>query len=143
MNHEHLIQCKRVIMYNKKSDRFVSLTLADKMYLIRLTKRLKKEGNINNLSFEEFALLCKHHKKSSMIKLESNYSTSFINILQFDMHTLHSAMYKIINEIELYNDEDKYDNIEDIISLLRINNVLLFNTFNELCDKLNVKVSIE
>ena len=46
-------------------------------------------------------------------------------------------------EIELYNEEDKYNNIESVINLLRINPVIFFNTFNEICESLNVKVSIE
>lgn len=143
MNHEQLIQCKRVILNNKKSSKFIKLTLADKMYLILLSKRLKKEKNINGLTFEEFVLLCKHHKTVANIRVESKYSTSFIDILQFNEHTLHSVLYKIINEIELYKEEDNYNNIEDVINLLRINPVILFNTFNEICNKMHIKVSIE
>ena len=143
MNHEQLIQCKKVILNNKKSNKFVELTLADKLYLIILSKRLKKENNINNLTFEEFVLLCKHHKTKANLRVESKYSTSFIDILQFNEHTLHSVLYKIINEIELYNEEDNYSNIEDVISLLRINPVILFNTFNDICDQMCIKVSIE
>lgn len=143
MNHDQLIQCKRVILNNKKSSRFVKLTLADKLYLIKLSRRIKKDGSIDSITFEEFTLLCKHHRKNSTLRVESKYSTSFINILQFDMHTLHILLYKIINEIELYKDTDKYDNIDSVINLLRINNVVLFNTFNEICDTLNIKVSIE
>lgn len=143
MNHEQLIQCKKVILNNKKSNKFIKLTLADKLYLIILSKRLKKENNINNLTFEEFALLCKHHKTKANLRVESKHSTSFIDILQFDEHTLHSVLYKIINEIELYNEEDNYNNIEDVISLLRINPVISFNTFNDICDQMHIKVSIE
>lgn len=143
MNHEQLIQCKKVILNNKKSDKFVNLTLADKLYLILLSKRLKKDNNINNLTFEEFALLCKHHKTKANLRIESKYSTSFIDILQFNEHTLYSVLYKIINEIELYNEEDKYNNIEDVISLLRVNHVILFDTFNSICEQMCIKVSIE
>lgn len=143
MNHEQLIQCKKVILNNKKSNKFVKLTLADKLYLVILSKRLKKENNINNLTFEEFVLLCKHHKTKAILRVESKYSTIFIDILQFDEHTLHSVLYKIINEIELYNEEDNYNNIENVISLLRISPVILFNTFNDICDQMCIKVSIE
>ena len=142
MKHEHLIQCKRAILNNKKSNKFVRLTLADKMYLIKLTKRLKKEG-IDSLSFEEFTLLGKHHKRTSMLRIESKHSTSFIDLLQFDSHTLHSALFKLINEIELYNDLDKYNNIEDIIYLLQLNIVITFDTFEDICDQLDIKISIE
>ena len=143
MKHEYLIQCKRVILNSKKCSKFIKLTLADRLYLIRLSKRLKKEGNIDNLSFEEFTLLCKHHKKIANLRVESKHSTSFIDVLQFNEHTLHQVLYKIINEIELYNEEDKYNNMESVINLLRVSPVIFFNTFIEICDSLNVKVSIE
>ena len=99
MNHEHLIQCKRVIVHNKKSNKFTSFTLADRMYLIRLSKRIKKEGNLDSLTLEEFILLFKHHNKNAMLRIETKHSTTFIDVLQFDMHTLHTSLYKIINEI--------------------------------------------
>ena len=143
MNHNHIIQCKRVILHNKKSSKFVKLTLADRLYLIMISKKLKKERVIDCLTFEEFTLICKQHKKMANLRVESKHSTSFIDILQFNTHTLHDVLYKIINEIELYNEEDKYNNIEDVIYLLRVNPVILFNTFNEICDSLKVKVSIE
>jgi hypothetical protein len=143
MNHDQLIQCKRVIINNKKSRKFIKLTLADKMYLILLSRRLKREKNINNITFEEFVLLCKHHKTVANLRIESKYSTTFIDILQFDEHTLHSMLYKIINEIELYKDENKYNNIDDVINLLRVKPVILFDVFNEICELLNVKVLIE
>lgn len=143
MNHNHIIQCKRVILHNKKTDKFIKLTMADRLYLILISKKLKRERVIDCLTFEEFTLLCKQHKKMANLRIESKYSTSFIDILQFNEHTLHGALYKIINEIELYKDEDKYNNIESVVNLLRINPVILFNIFNEICESLNVKVSIE
>ena len=143
MNHEHLIQCKRVIVNNKKSKKFVDLTLADRMYLIKLSKRIKKEGNLDNLTLEEFMLLFKHHKKSAVLRIESKHSTTFIDVLQFDMHTLHTSLYKIINEIELYKEIDKYNNIDDVINLLRVTNVILFDTYADICKSLDVKIIIE
>jgi DNA-binding Xre family transcriptional regulator len=132
-----------VILNNKKSSRFVKLTLADKLYLIKLSKRIKKDGSIDSITFEEFTLLCKHHRKNSTLRVESKYSTSFINILQFDMHTLHILLYKIINEIELYKETDKYNNIDDVINLLRVTNVILFDTYEDICKSLDVKIIIE
>ena len=143
MNHEHLIQCKRVIVNNKKSNKFVSLTLADRMYLIKLSKRIKKEGNLDNLTLEEFMLLFKHHNKNAMLRIETKYSTTFIDVLQFDMHTLHTSLYKIINEIELYKETYKYNNIEDVINLLRVTKVIMFETYEDICKSLDVKIIIE
>jgi hypothetical protein len=143
MNHEHLIQCKRVIVNNKKSNKFTSFTLADRMYLIRLSKRIKKEGNLDNLTLEEFILLFKHHNKNAMLRIETKHSTTFIDVLQFDMHTLHTSLYKIINEIELYKETDKYNNIDDVINLLRVTNVILFDTYEDICKSLDVKIIIE
>ena len=143
MNHEHLIQCKRVIVNNKKSKKFVDLTLADRMYLIKLSKRIKKEGNLDNLTLEEFMLLFKHHKKSAVLRIESKHSTTFIDVLQFNMHTLHTSLYKILHEIELYKETDKYNNIDDVINLLRVTNVILFETYEDICKRLDVKIIIE
>ena len=69
MKHEYLIQCKRIIISGKKSNKFIKLTLADKLHLMRLSRRLKKEGNVDSMSFEEFTLLCKHHKKAAMLRV--------------------------------------------------------------------------
>lgn len=143
MKHEYLIQCKRIIISGKKSNKFIKLTLSDKLYLMRLSRRLKKDGNIDSMSFEEFTLLCKHHKKAAMLRVESAHSTSFIDLLTFDTSTLHVMLYKIINEIELYNEENKYEDIDDVIHLLHCNRVVLFNTFEKACDLLKVKISIE
>lgn len=143
MNHEHLIQCKRVIVNNKKSNKFVDLTLADRMYLIKLSKRIKKEGNLDNLTLEEFMLLFKHHNKKAVLRIETKHSTTFIDVLQFNMHTLHISLYKIINEIELYKETDKYNNIDDVINLLRVTNVILFDTYEDICKSLAVKIIIE
>jgi hypothetical protein len=143
MKHEYLIQCKRVIISGKKSNKFIKLTLADKLYLMRLSRKLKKEGNIDSMSFEEFTLLCKHHKKAAMLRVESAHSTSFIDLLTFNAYTLHTMLFKLIHEIELYKEENKYEDIEDIIHLLHCNNVILFNTFEKACELLKVKILIE
>lgn len=143
MNNNHIIQCKRVILNNKKYKGYIHLSLADKLYLRSLSKKLKKEGNINNITFEEFVLLCKHHKKSATLRLESNYSTSFIDILKFDHSTLHLSLNKILDEIKLHHDENKYNNIESIINSMVINNVILFEYFADICNKLDIKIRIE
>lgn len=143
MKHEYLIQCKRIIINGKKSKKFINFTLADKLYLMRLSRKLKKEGNINNMSFEEFTLLCKYHKKMATLRVESAHSTSFIDLLTFNTCTLHTMLFKLVHEIELYNEENNYEDIEDIIHLLRCSNVILFNTFEKACDLLKVKILIE
>lgn len=142
MNHEYLIQCKRVILNNKKSDKYINLSLADKLYLILLSRRIRKRG-LDNMSFEEFTLLCKHHRKHSTLRVESKYSTNFIDILHFNVNTLYNLINKVLNEIELYNDKDNYKDLENITHLMLINRVILFNLFIDICDKLDIKVSIE
>jgi hypothetical protein len=143
MKHEYLIQCKRIIINGKKSKKFINLTLADKLYLMRLSRKLKKEGNINKMSFEEFTLLCKYHKKVATLRVESAHSTSFIDLLTFNTYTLHTMLFKLVHEIELYNEENNYEDIEDIIHLLHCSDVILFNTFEKACDLLKVKILIE
>jgi hypothetical protein len=143
MNNNHIIQCKKVILNNKKYKGYVQLSLADKLYLRSLTKKLKKEGNINNISFEEFVLLCKYHKKTAILRLESNYSTSFIDILKFDHNTLYLSIQKVLDEIKLHHDENKYNNIESIINLMAVSNVILFDYFTDICNDLEIKICIE
>ena len=143
MNNNHIIQCKKVILNNKKYKGYIQLTLADKLYLKSLTKKLKKEGNINNISFEEFVLLCKYHKKIAILRLESNYSTSFIDILKFDHSTLYLSIQKVLDEIKLHHDENKYNNIESIINLMAVSNVILFDYFTDICNDLEIKICIE
>jgi hypothetical protein len=110
---------------------------------MRLSRKLKKEGNINKMSFEEFTLLCKYHKKVATLRVESAHSTSFIDLLTFNTYTLHTMLFKLVHEIELYNEENNYEDIEDIIHLLHCSDVILFNTFEKACDLLKVKILIE
>lgn len=143
MNNNHLIQCKKVILNNKKYNGYIPLTFADKLYLRSLSKKIKKDGKIDNISFEEFVLLCKYHKKRAVLRLESNYSTSFIDILNFNQHTLHIAIMKVLHEIKLHHDDNKYNNIDTIINFMTVNNVILFEYFTELCESLDIKICIE
>lgn len=143
MKHKYLIQCKKVIINNKKTNKHIKLTLADKMALYILSKKLKKEKNLENLTFEEFVLLCKHNKTTAMLRLESKYSTVFIDILTFNHFTLHDVIVKSINDIECKNDENNYKNLESIIYYMQVNNVILFDYFEELCEQLKIKIIIE
>lgn len=143
MNNKYLMQCKKVILNNKKSNKYVPLTLADKLHLSILSKKIKKDGNINNITFEEFVLLCKHHKIHCNLRLESKYSTAFIDVISINQTTFYKLVIKLVNDIKIANDEDKFTNLEDIIYYTRINNVILFNHFVNICKDLNVKVSIE
>ncbi len=147
MNHKLLIQCKKVILNNKRNKSYyVKQTLADKLYFRRLNSKIKKEGNIDKITFEEFVLLCKHYKITAHLKVDGSYSIKFIHLLDFDCHTLH----RIIND-ELYNiifhkDTDKYINvnIEMLLQEVKLcNDVILFDHFMKLCKLLNIKISIE
>jgi hypothetical protein len=101
MKRTHLLQCKKVIINNKKSNKYIKLSFADKLALYVLTKKLKKEKNLKNLKFEEFVLLCKHNKTNAMLRLESKYSTMFIDLLTFDQFTLRNVLIKIIKTIPI------------------------------------------
>jgi hypothetical protein len=143
MKRAHLLQCKKVIINNKKSNKYIKLSFADKLALYVLTKKLKKEKNLKNLKFEEFVLLCKHNKTNAMLRLESKYSTMFIDLLTFDQFTLRNVIIKIINDIESKNEESEYKNLESIIYYIQVNNVILFDYFTEICEQLKVKITIE
>lgn len=143
MNNKYMTQCKKVILNNKKSNRYVQLTIADKIQLIMLSRKIKKYGNINNITFEEFVLLCKHHKTSGELRIESKYSTTFINILTINQTTLYKLVIKLLHDIKTSNEEDLYENLDNIVYYTRINNVILFNHFINICKDLKVKVSIE
>lgn len=143
MNSRYITQCKRVILNNKKSNRYVQLTLADKFQLVILSRKIKKEGNINNITFEEFVLLCKHHKTTCNLRIESKYSTTFIDILTIDQTTLYKLVIRILHDIKEAGDEELYPNTDNIKYYTRINNVILFNHFVNICKDLKVKVSIE
>lgn len=143
MKREYLIQCKKVIINNKKSNKNIKLTLADKMALYILSKKLKKERNLDDLSFEEFVLLCKHNKTNAVLRLESKYSTMFIDILTFNHLTLYNTIIKAVHDIELKHEEGNYENLDSIINYLNINNVILFEFFTDLCEQLRIKIIIE
>lgn len=143
MNQELLRECKRVIMNNKKYKGFVYLTLADKCKLLKLTRKLKKDGNINNITFEEFVLLCKHHKTKAVLRLESKYSTLFVDLLNFNHYTLHITVMKILKEIELHHEDNRYNNLDSIVHSMNLNHVISFDYFKDLCQQLNVKIHIE
>ena len=147
MNHKLIIQCKKVILNNKRNKNYyVNFNLADKLYFRHLNRKIKKDGNIDNISFEDFVLLCKHHKIVSHLKVDGGYSVKFIGLLDFDCNTL----YRIIND-ELYQiifnkDTDKYSNVDINLLLTEVkacNNVILFEHFMKLCRNLNIKVDIE
>ena len=108
MNNNHLIQCKKVILNNKKYNGYIQLTLADKLYLRCLSRKVKKDKGINNITFEEFVLLCKHMKKEVLLVVKDNHCTRIVNLLNFDTNTLRYMMINILRDIE---DKKKFTNI--------------------------------
>lgn len=143
MKHKYLIQCKKIIINNKKYNKYIKFTLADKLSLYVLSKKLKKEKNIDNITFEEFILLCKHNKMKATLRIESKYSTLFVDIISMNSHTLYNTLIKIINDIENHNNEDNYKNIDSILHYLKCTNVILFDCFVDMCETLDIKISIE
>lgn len=143
MNHKYLLQCKRVIINNKKSNKCIKLTFADKMALYVLSRKLKKENNMEGITFEEFVLLCKHNKTKATLRIETKYSTIFLDILTFNTHTLYDTIVKILYDIDQHNDYDKFNDLDYIRHYIRINNIILFDCFIDLCKMMKVKVFIE
>ena len=145
MNKKYIIQCKKAILSSKTIERDIKLSLSDKCQLRRVTKKLRKSMRIEELSFEEFTLLCKHMKKEVVLIIESNYSTRIIKLLDFNINTLRYTLICILHDIEKNNDYDGFIGLD--ISLIK-NNIIdkqfvTFNEFIEYCDILNVKVKID
>lgn len=141
-----LRQCKKVILENNKSERDIKLSLSDRCHMRKLSKRIKEDGNIDNITFEEFVLLCKQYKIKADIKIENGYVTRFYNLLEFDMYTLNYILTKCIEDIQENNDIEKYPNINITMfykHVLQQNKIILFDQFMSLCTKLNIKVNIE
>lgn len=141
MNAKILRQCKKVILTNNKTDRDIKLSLSDKCYLRKLSKNIKSNGNIDDITFEEFVLLCKHHKIKATLKIEDGCATRFYDLLNFDNNTLRSIMEKCTNDI-LANKEQS--NIQLIYNYYtKNNNVILFEDFMNFCNRSKIKVNIE
>lgn len=146
MNSRLILQCKRAIMSNKTVERDIRLSLSDKCQLKRITKKLRYNHlELENLSFEEYVLLCKHTKKEVLLVVKNDYCTRIVNLLKFNVNTLRYMMINILHDIEDNNDYDIYPDI-DITELKLIfidRKVLLFEEFYELCDKLNTTINVD
>ena len=54
MNVRILRQFKKVINNNKKVDEYIKLTLADKLHMRKLSREIRKNHGINEITFEDF-----------------------------------------------------------------------------------------
>ena len=146
MDNHVLRQFKHVIVHNKRVDVAVKLTLADKIHMKKLSKMMRKTNNINEITFEDFVLLCKFQKIKATIRIEDNYATRFINVLQFDSYSLNDVLYNCVDDICKHNDENKYKLIN--VKLLKehlINHnssVILYDKFEFICKALGIKITI-
>lgn len=145
MNQKIVTQCKKAIIANKKAERDIKLSLSDKYQLKRLTKRLRCELTIDNITFEEFVLLCKSTKLNVVLMVESEYVVRVLDLLDFDIFTLRKTLEGIINDIINNKDEYKYKMINFHKVKYNISNqeVILFEEFSVWCSKLNVKIKID
>lgn len=145
MNKEHIIQCKKAIMGAKTSERDIKLSLSDKCQLRRITKKLRKQMKIEELSFEEFTLLCKHMKKDVLLFVESEYSTKIIRLLEFNINTLRYTLITLLHDIENNNDYNKYPKLD--ITLIKNNIInkqfITFEEFISYCKDIKVKIKID
>lgn len=147
MDNRVLRQFKHVIVHNKRVDEDIKLTLADKIHMKKLSKTMRKTNNINEISFEDFVLLCKFQKIKATIRLKDEYATRFINVLQFNQYTLNDALFNCVDDICKHNDESKHKKV-DVESLRQHlinhnNHVLLYDKFEFICKSLGIEITIE
>ena len=145
MNQKIITQCKKAIITNKKAERDIKLSLSDKCQLKRLTKRLRGELAIDNITFEEFVLLCKSTKLNVILMVESEYVVRVLDLLDFDIFTLRKTLEGIMDDIINNKDEYKYKMINFHKVKYNISNqeVILFEEFSAWCNKLNVRIKID
>lgn len=147
MNVRILRQFKKVINNNKKVDEYIKLTLADKLHMRKLSREIRKNHGINEITFEDFVLLCKFQKIKATLRIEDRYATRFINLLHFDTYTLNDIIHNCINDIYEHGDEDDYKCINlELLKRYMVdyhNHVILFDKFEVMCKKLGIKITIE
>ena len=147
MNANILRQFKKVINNNKRVDEYVKLTLADKLYMRKLSKHIRKNHGINEITFEDFVLICKFQKIKATMRLEDRYTTKFINLLHFNQYTLNDILYKCIDDIYEHGDVEDYKNIDLALmkkQLIEYNNhVITFDKFEIICKRLGIRINIE
>lgn len=147
MNVNILRQFKKVINNNKHVDEYVKLTLADKLHMRKLSREIRKNHGINEITFEDFVLLCKFQKIKATLRVEDRYATRFVNLLHFDVYTLNDIIHNCINDIYEHGDEADYKQVNlDMLKRYMVdyhNNVLLFDKFEVICKKLYIKITIE
>ena len=147
MNVNILRQFKKVINNNKRVDEYVKLTLADKLYMRKLSKHIRKNHGINEITFEDFVLICKFQKIKATMRLEDRYTTKFINLLHFNQYTLNDILYKCIDDIYKHGDVEDYKNIDLVLMKKQLteynNHVITFDKFEIICKRLGIRINIE
>lgn len=145
MNSRILRQCKKSLAYGKKVERDIKLSLSDRCQLRTLTKRMRKDGNIDSISFEEYVLLCKKMKIDSKLIIRTNYSTKINSVLNFNSYTLKQILYQCVNDIIENKDEMYYPKVDfdNVVHMLELSNIILFESFMSYCTSLKIKVEVE
>lgn len=144
MNDRLLYQCKHALMTNKTVERDIKLSLSDKCQLKRISKKIRNDhGGFENLSFEEYALLCKHLKKDVLLEVKDKYVTRIITLLNFNANTLRYILISMLHDIEDKNDCNIYDFDVTQAKLSIIDrHVVLFDEFQIWCKRLNASIKI-
>ena len=145
MNSRILRQCKKSLANGKKVERDIKLSLSDRCQLRTLTKRIRKDGSIDNISFEEYVLLCKKMKIDSKLIIRTNYSTKINSVLNFNSYTLKQILYQCVNDIIENKDEMYYPKVDfdNMVHMLELSNIILFESFMSYCTSLKIKVEVE
>ena len=147
MNDIILRQFKKVINNNKRVDDYIRLTLADKLYMKKLSRHIRKNHGINEITFEDFVLICKFQKIKATMRIEDRYTTKFINLLHFNQYTLNDILYKCIDDIYEHGDVEGYKNIDLTLmkkQMIEYNNhVITFDKFEIICKRLGIRINIE
>ena len=145
MSPKILNQIKRVIMANKTVERDISLSLSQKRQLKKLSKRIRNNKGIDDITFDEFILICKYTKLKAELIIYNGHVTRIVDILSFNELTLKNILNNIIRDIIVYNEMYKYPTIQFNLvrcSLARIYSIS-FEEFTAWCDKLNINIRIE
>ena len=145
MNSRILRQCKKSLANGKKVERDIKLSLSDRCQLRTLTKRIRKDGSIDSISFEEYVLLCKKMKIDSKLIIRTNYSTKINSVLNFNSYTLKQILYQCVNDIIENKDEMYYPKVDfdNVVHMLELSNIILFESFMSYCTSLKIKVEVE
>lgn len=144
MNNMILAQCKKAILTNRTTNKENRLSIYEKQKLKKLTKTIRKNNNLNNITFEDFVLLYKSTNLDVMLTIKTVYKTKLISLSQFNNETLKIILLKSIGEILRNGDYGDYDiELGSVYNNISDRNFILFEEFEMWCEKLNITLKVD